>query len=51
MQTIQARKLLFEEAELADLNIGVMVQDRVATLSKISPDMVSAVSAELAIGG
>lgn len=32
LQTVQARKLLMEDPNLADLNIGVIVKDRVAFL-------------------
>src|SRR5438046_196452 len=48
-QTIQARKLLADEPELAAWNIGVSVQDRVATLWGPVPSAEIAFRAELTL--
>lgn len=48
-QTIQARKLLAEDPDLAGWNLGVTVRDRVATLWGPAPSAEVAFRAELAL--
>src|SRR6266540_3074712 len=48
-QTIQARKLLSDDPELAEWNIGVTVRDRVATLWGPVPSAQVAFRAELCL--
>src|SRR5947209_10088994 len=48
-QTIQARKLLADDPELAAWNIGVTIQDRVATLWGPVPSAEIAFRAELCL--
>src|SRR5437870_6966676 len=48
-QTMQARKLLFSDPDLAALNIGVVVIDRVATLWGPVPSAEVAFRAELCV--
>ena len=47
--TIEARRILMEEPELADLNIGVTVRNRVATLWGPVPSAENAFRAELCL--
>ena len=48
-QTIQARKLLADDPDLASWNLGVTVQNRVATLWGPAPSVEVAFRAELAL--
>lgn len=48
-QTVQARRLLSSEADLQDLNLGVIVRDRVATLWGPAPSAEMAFRAELCL--
>jgi len=48
-QTMQARQLLVKDPELATLNIGVIVQDRIATLWGPAPSAEIAFRAELCL--